>query len=262
MKRTTLLATAALIAGVGAAAPALADYVRLGSVDVGYRMDKDTQWTRFGGGMEGLRLEADGNDVSCAKIVAHFADGSQQNVFTGKLREDRPVNVDLAGGTRHVRDVSFTCRSDERGGAKIYLAADVGRYKNDWMKSPDWNLFWSRVFKWMTPGAQSGYDANYWVSLGRERFVGRNDHARIAVGSGGHNVERLGLTATGDDARCSRVSVTYGNGQTRDLAVGRLDQGHRVSVDLSGGERTITRVSLMCSAVHDRAVTIEVSARK
>jgi len=264
MKRTTLLATAALIVGVGvgAAAPALADYVRLGSVDVGYRMDKDTQWTRFGGGMEGLRLEADGNDVSCAKIVAHFADGQQQNVFTGKLREDRPVNVDLAGGTRHVRDVSFTCRSDERGGAKIYLAAEIGRYKNDWMKSPDWNLFWSRIFNWMTPGPQSGNDADSWVRLGRERFEGRNDYSRNAVGSGGRNVVRLGLTAIGDDARCSVVRVIYGSGNSNDLKVGPLDQGHRVSIDLPGGARTLSRVSLKCQAVHDRAVTIEISARK
>ena len=39
----------------GFSAPALADYQRLGSVDVGFHMDKDTQWTRFGGGMEGLK---------------------------------------------------------------------------------------------------------------------------------------------------------------------------------------------------------------
>ena len=264
-KRTMLLAATALMT-VGVSAPALADYVRLGSVDVGFHMDKDTQWTRFGGGMEGLRLEADGNDVTCAKIVAHFGDGSQQNVFSGKLREDRPVNVDLAGGTRKVRDVSFTCRSDERGGAKIYLAAEIGRYKNDWMKSPDWALFWSRLFHWTMPapqgGYQSGYDANYWVSLGRESFQGRRDSEQNFAGWAGRSVERVGFRAVNDDARCSRVRVTFGNGNTRDLDVGRLDQGRVKSIDLPGSNRNIRSLKMVCSAVNKYSVTIEILARK
>ena len=65
--------------------------MRLGSVDVGFRTDRDTQWTRFGGGMEGLRLEADRSDINCRSIVAHFGDGSQQNVFSGQLMENRPM---------------------------------------------------------------------------------------------------------------------------------------------------------------------------
>lgn len=262
MKRTTLLATAAIVMTIGASAPALADYVRLGSVDVGNHMDKDTAWSRFGGGMEGLRLTADGNDVSCSKIVAHFADGSQQNVFSGKLREDRPVDVDLAGGTRKVRDVAFTCRSDERGGAKIYLSAEIGRYKNDWMKSPDWALFWSRLFNWTQPAAQNGNDANYWVTLGRESFEGRKDREQSFAGWGGRSVERIGLRPLNDDARCTQLHVTFGNGKTRDIDVGRLDQGRVKSIDLPGGNRNVTRVNLTCSAVSRNAVTIEILARK
>ncbi|HWA88929.1 MAG TPA: hypothetical protein VG889_02765 [Rhizomicrobium sp.] len=263
MKRTTLLATAAAVMTIGTAVPAMADYVRLGSVDVGYHMDKDTAWSRFGGGMEGLRLTADGNDVTCSKIVAHFGDGSQQNVFSGKLREDRPVNVDLAGGTRKVRDVSFTCRSDERGGAKIYLSAEIGRYKNDWMKSPDWALFWSRLFNW-GPVAQNnnGNDPNYWVTLGRESFEGRRDREQSFAGWNGKSVERIGLRAVNDDARCSRVRVTFGNGMTRDLDVGRLDRGRVKTVDLPGGNRNVTRLNMVCSAVNRNQVTVEILARK
>jgi hypothetical protein len=248
--------------GVGLSAPAMADYVRLGSVDVGYHTDKDTAWNRFGGGMEGLRLMADGNDVNCRSIVAHFGDGTQQNVFTGKLREDRPIEVDLRGGTRRVRDVSFTCRSDERGGAKIYLSAEIGRYKNDWMKSPDWALFWSRVFNWVTPGNNNGNDANYWVSLGRESFEGRRDREQNFAGWAGRSVERIGFRAVNDDARCSRVRVTFMNGNARDLDVGRLDQGRVKSIDLPGGNRNIKNVTMVCSAVNKNAVTIEILARK
>ena len=263
MKMRTMFLAATALMTAGFSAPALADYVRLGSVDVGYHMDKDTQWTRFGGGMEGLRLEADGNDVTCAKIVAHFGDGSQQNVFSGKLREDRPVNVDLAGGTRKVRDVSFTCRSDERGGAKIYLSAEIGRFKNDWMRSPDWATFWSRMFHWSpTPGAQSGYDPNYWVTLGRESFEGRRDREQNFAGWAGRSVERIGFRAVNDNARCSRVQVTFGNGNTRDLDVGRLDQGRMKVVDLPGGNRNVRSLKMVCSAVNKYSVTVEILARK
>lgn len=262
MKRTTLLATAALIAGVGAAAPALADYVRLGSVDVGYRMDKDTQWTRFGGGMEGLRLEADGNDVSCAKIVAHFADGSQQNVFSGQLMDNRPIEVDLRGGTRRVRDVTFTCRSEERSGGKIYVAADVGRYQAEWRRSPDWMLFWSRTFNWGNPGMGGGNDANYWVSLGRQTFQGRRETDSTFTGWGGRSVEKIGLKAVNDDARCPRVRVNFGNGTSTMLNVGRLDQGRFQSFDLPGNDRNVRSLSMTCRAVNRNGVTIEISARK
>src|ERR1700749_4727795 len=107
MKRSRIFGAAAL-ATLGFAAPALADFVKLGSVDVGYRTDRDTKWTRFGGAMEGLRLEADRSDVKCRSIVAHFADGSSQNVFTGQLVENRPIVVDVRGGMRRVNDVTFT----------------------------------------------------------------------------------------------------------------------------------------------------------
>lgn len=259
MKRSLLLATTAALT-IGVAAPALADYVRLGSVDVGFHNDKDTAWTRFGGGMEGLRLEADGNDVTCRSIVAHFADGSKQDVFSGKLREDRPVTVDLAGGTRRVRDVTFTCRSDERGGAKIYLAADIGRYRGDWMKSPDWALFWSRVFNWGNNAG--GYDANYWVSLGNQNFEGRRDRDMTVTGLNGRRVDRLGFRAINDDARCANVRVNFRNGSSANLDVGRLDQGRVKTVDLPGGVRNVDSVRMTCSAVNKYSVRIEILARK
>jgi len=259
-KRTTILATVALL-GFGASAPAMADYVRLGSVDVGYRMDRDTTWNRFGGGMEGLRLVADGNDVLCRSIVVHFANGSMQNVFSGMLREDRPIYVDLAGGTRRVRDVQFTCRSDRRSGARIYIAADVGRFRDEWRSSPGWAAFWSHIFNW-GPGYQSGYDANYWVTLGRERFEGRIDHENRFAGWGGRSVERIGLRAIDDDATCLAMRVDFRNGTSTRIAVGGLPQGRMQVFDLPGSNRDVTNVALTCHAEHGRAVTVEILARK
>src|SRR5262249_4075524 len=110
-----------------AASPALADFVRLGSVDVGYRMDRDTSWSRFGGHMEGLRFVAGGSDILCRNVVVTYGNGDRQNVFRGMLSERQPVDIDVRGGARRVSRIDFTCRSDRFRGGKIYVAADVGR---------------------------------------------------------------------------------------------------------------------------------------
>ncbi len=255
----------ALFAAIGAATStsALADqYVRLGSVDVGFRTDRDTTWTRFGGGMEGLRLAADRSDIRCRAIVAHFGDGTQQNVFSGALRDNQPIEVDLRGGTRRVRDISFTCRSDERAGGKIYIAANVGRFRSEWQRSPDWMLFWSRLFNWGPAPVASDNDPNYWVSLGRQRFTGRGDRDSTVAGWGGRSVDRLGFKALDADAVCPRVRVTFGNGTTSVLPVGPLEQGRVKRVDLPGNQRNVTGVVLACQAINRNAVTIDILARK
>src|ERR1700749_2824479 len=256
MKRSRIFIAAA-IASIGFTAPALADFVKLGSVDVGYRMDRDSKWTRFGGPMEGLRLEADRSNVKCRSIVAHFADGSQQNVFSGVLQDNRPVIVDVRGGARRVSDVSFTCRSDEFSGGKIYIEADVGRYQAEWRRSPDWALLWSRLFNW--GNAQSGYDANYWVTLGQTRFEGRNDREAHFSAWAGNSVERIGLKAVNDDARCSRVRVTFASGMSTMLDVGRLDQGRMKSIDLPGGNRAVRDLNMVCRPMNKNGVTVEIS---
>jgi len=260
MKRSQILALAT-VASVSFAAPAMADFVKLGSVDVGYRTDRDNKWTRFGGAMEGLRLEADRSDVKCRSIVAHFADGSSQNVFSGQLTDNRPIIVDVRGGARRVNDITFTCRSDERSGGKIYIEADVGRYQDEWRRSPDWALMWSRLFNWMTPN-NSGYDPNYWVSLGRQTFQGRNDVDSTFTGWGGRSTEKIGFKAMNDDARCSRVRVNFGNGTSTMLNVGRLDQGRFQSFDLPGNNRNVRSIDMRCRGVNKFNVTIEISARK
>jgi hypothetical protein len=253
----------AVLFAAGFTAPALADsYVRLGSVDVGFRTDRDTQWTRFGGGMEGLRLVADRSDIRCRSIIAHFADGTQQNVFSGQLQDNRPIEVDLRGGSRRVRDVSFICRSEERSGGKIYVSANVGRFQNEWRNSPDWMLFWSRLFNWGAPGMNNGGDANYWVSLGRQNFQGRRDTDSTFTGWAGRSVEKIAFKAINDDARCTRVRVNFGNGSSTMLNVGRLDQGRFRSFDLPGGNRDVRSLNMTCRALNRNNVTIEISARK
>jgi hypothetical protein len=262
MKRSGIFALAA-IASVSFAAPAMAAFVKSGSVDVGYRMDKTSTWTRFGGPMEGLRLEADRSDIKCRSIVAHFANGTQQNVFSGQLRDNRPILVDVRGGERRVRDVTFNCRSDDRSGGKIYLEADVGRYQDEWRRSPDWTLFWSKIFNWAPLGNNNnGNDPNYWVTLGRTTFQGRNDVDSTFTGWNGRSTEKIGLRAVNDDARCSRVRVNFGNGSSTMLNVGRLDQGRREAFDLPGGNRNVRSIDMRCRAINRNNVTIEILGRK
>ncbi|HEX2593375.1 MAG TPA: hypothetical protein VHL34_17870 [Rhizomicrobium sp.] len=256
MKSMKVLAVAAVMTA-GMAAPALADYVRLGSVEVGYRADRDSNFVRFGGGLEGLRFTADRSNIYCRNIRVTYRDGGRDNVFNGVLREDRPVNVDLRGGTRRVTRIDFNCRSDEFRGGKIYVNGDVGRYRDEWRRDPYWAGVWGSIF-----GSAMDSAFNDWISLGRERFSGRHDRESTFAGWRGRSVDRIGLKALDDDARCSRVSVRFGNGRTADLRVGFLQRGRVTVLDIPGRDRDVRSLNLACRAVGDRDVTIEILARR
>jgi hypothetical protein len=107
-------------------------------------------------------------------------------------------------------------------------------------------------------------DPNYWVSLGKEHFAGRNDREASFPGWGGRSIEKLGLRAN-DFARCSRVRVTFGNGKSRDLDSGdlkRMVPGRTYKLDLPGDSRNVTRIALACHSLVDRSVAVEVFAQK
>jgi hypothetical protein len=255
--------TAALSAGV--AAPALADFARIGSVDVGYRTDRDTAWTRFGGGMEGLRLMAGSSDILCRRITVTFGNGDRQNLFQGVLPEGRPVYVDLQGGTRRVNRIDFTCRSDRLRGGRIYVAADLGRFRSEWQRSPEWAGYWSQFFSSGGGGGSDSFDPNYWVSLGSGRFDADRDRESGLTGWGGRSIDRIALRATNGDARCTRIRAHFASGAVADLNASPLfhmDQGRTYQLDLPGGERNLNRLDLTCRALGQGAVTIALFARK
>lgn len=270
-KRRTQLAVLAAALSVGVSAPALADFVRLGSVDVGYRMDRDTSWSRFGGRMEGLRVRAGGSDIYCRNIAVTYGNGERQNVFRGMLPQNDPVNIDVRGGARHVDRIDFTCRSDRFRGGKIYVAADVGRFRGEWQASPGWASYWSHVFNWSGgPGYGGGpryndTDMNQWISLGREQFVGGRDVESTFTGWRGRSVDRIALRALNGDARCMRVRADFANGASTEIGAGHLthmEQGRTYRLDLPGGDRNVTQLALRCRGLGQRSVTIEIFARK
>jgi hypothetical protein len=145
MKIVNALVGAAALAAVWAG-PAAAGYVRLGSVDVGYRADMDTAYSEFGGRLESLRLVASRSDIYCRAVVVQYANGERQNVFSGRLDERRPVEVDLRGRARKVDSVRFACRSDEFRGGRIYVEGEVGNYRNEWRNDRNWDRRWAALF--------------------------------------------------------------------------------------------------------------------
>lgn len=271
MQRTTPLFFAAAIA-VGLAVPANADYVRLGSVDVGFHTDLDTVYSGFGGRLESLRLTASRSDIFCRSVVVKYVNGDRQNVFSGRLDEHSPVDVDLRGRARRIDSIRFVCRSDEFRGGRIYIAGEVGRYGGEWRHSPDWDRRWGGIFgpdwgrRWEHDEGWSrddGWDPNFWVSLGRESFEGRHDRESTYAGWAGRHVERLGLRPLDGDARCRRIVATFENGQRTELARDEyLERGRLRVFDLPGVERNLVSVYMSCRAVGDYRVVIEVYARK
>jgi hypothetical protein len=261
-----LLVTGAFV--MGATGPALADFVRLGSVDVGYRMDRDTSWSRFGGPMEGLRFVAGGSDILCRSVVVTYGNGERQNVFRGMLSERQPVAIDVRGGARRVKRVDFTCRSDRFRGGRIFVAADVGRYRAEWQQSPEWAGYWSRVFNWAPPrgGAMGGaFNSDRWVKLANEQFGFGGDRESHVTGWGGRNVDRIALRAIDGDARCTRLRAQFANGDINELnarSLVHMQQGLPYTIDLPGDTRNIVRLNLICRALGQQGVTIAIFARK
>lgn len=260
MRRSSILALAAVLA-VGVSLPALAAWDRIGTVDFDWRGSHETQWGNFGGRIESLNFRAEGNGVQCRRVRATFGNGDRRRIFDGYIGEGRSVDVDLPGDDRRLNRLDFNCRSDGRRDARIVISADIGRYRDEWRHSPDWDQRWSRMFNW----DNDRNDDSGWIRIGSESFEGRHDHEMAYPGWAGRHVQSLALKPLNGDARCRRVSATFENGHTRDLNINGgeyLRQGDFYRLDLPGDERNVTSINLSCRAVGDYQVTIELYTEK
>jgi hypothetical protein len=261
MKTGNIFALGALIVA-GTAVPALADWDRLGSVNVSPGRQGTAVYRSFGGPIERLNLNADRSSVYCRSVRVTFANRRSRNVFSGRLDKDRSRTIDLPGNQRSVRRIDFKCRALERRTAQIHIAADIGRYRETWRRHPNFERTWSRLFNW---GNDRNVDnnrsrGNEWVRLGSERFTGRDRETTFA-GVRGRGLTAIGLRPTDDDARCSMVRVTFANGRSRELGVDwgdRLTEDRMYRVDLPGDERNVERIDMVCRAIGDRDVTIQI----
>ncbi|MDR3527801.1 MAG: hypothetical protein P4L57_11015 [Rhizomicrobium sp.] len=256
MKTARRMALSAFLCA-GAATPALAAWDHIGSVTIDRHDGRDARSFDFGGPVSALQLRAEDGDVRCDAVRATFGNGSVSTIFSGRLREGRDTSVDLPGGNRAITNLAFDC--DSRGHARIEISADVGQYHSEWMRGPNWQKSWAKVFNW---GSNAVYD---WKYLGQERFEGRDDSERAYVGWAGHGSEKIALMPVNADARCSHVAATFQNGAVQTLALhdgDKLRKGLYHALDLPGERRNVTSLSLRCRATDASAVTIKIFTSK
>jgi len=260
------------IAGLAAlfcltASTAFAAWDQLGSVDVSGRgpmgrpgammrgMDRDARNFDLGGPVERLQLRAERSDIDCRSVTARFGNGRTSDVFHGMLREGRTADIDLPGQARNLAGLVFTCTAMDRRGGTIRISADVGRYRGEWMRGPNWQATWSRMFNW---GSNT---VNNWRQVGTESFEGRGDTEQAFTGWRGVNADSVALMPLETDARCSRVVARFGNGRDQALNVNNGDllrRGQYYKLDLPGRSRELTSLSLRCSPMGARRVTIQI----
>lgn len=258
MKLTRMAALAAILTA-GVSAPALAAWDTVGSVDIRSGRDNDVRHFDFGGPVERLQFRADDSDIMCRSVTATFGNGRTQQIFSGRLREGRATGVDLPGTARNVTRLDFQCSAMERRGGTIKVMADVGRYRSDWMRGRNWGATWAHVFNW-------GSNAiNDWKYAGDARFEGRDDSESTFTGWRGRNSDAIALKPLDANARCSRVTATFANGSTQNLAIHNGDmlrQGEFNSLDLPGDKRNVTSLYMKCRATDARRVTIQIFTSK
>jgi hypothetical protein len=243
-------------------------------VDFSFRRDRETEYGNFGGPVERLSFVARNGNVRCTNVTATFNNGQTQRLYRGTLSRGRNVVVDIPGQSRMIRRIDFNCRSLERRETTVDIAADIGRYRADWRRSPDWDRMWSRMFNWTDdrygdngrPYGGAGDDRlGGWVTLGTEVFNGRTDHETTVAGFAGRNVEKIAIRALNDDARCSLITATFNTGQTRSLNVGEgnlLREDRTYELDLPGRTHDVMRVDMTCHAENGRQVTMLVMANR
>jgi hypothetical protein len=294
MNKTRLVALAAtLCTGVALSAvaqpygpdrfaPSQRGWDRIGSVDFSFRRDRETEYGNFGGSVERLAFRARNGDVRCRSVTATFNNGRTQRLYRGVMSRGRDVVVDIPGQRRMIRRIDFDCRSLERRETTVDISADIGRYRAEWRRSPNWDRTWSRMFNWTDdqygdnrPGYPYGgtgrdrlegpLDTAGWVTLGTEVFDGRIDRETTFAGFAGRNVERIAVRAVNDDARCSEITATFANGRTRALNIGEanlLREDRVYELDLPGISRDVTRIDMTCHANNGRQVTMLVMANR
>lgn len=249
------------------ATAAFAAWDTLGSVEVSGRgpmggpgmmmrgADRDARNFDLGGPVERLQLRAERSDIDCRSVRARFGNGNNNDIFHGLLRQGRTADIDMPGRARSLDGLVFNCTAMDRRGGTIRISADVGRYRNDWVRGPNWRATWSRMFNWGSQGA------NNWQLVGTESFEGRNDSENSFTGWRGRNVESVALKPLDADARCSRVVAHFGNGREQPLNLdngGNLRRGMFYKLDLPGRSRDLNSISLRCRATDARKVTMQI----
>lgn len=260
MKKLAVL-TALLCAG--AAAPAFAAWTEIATISVRPLRDNDTRNFDLGGPVERLMLRAERGDIRCRAVTARYGNGRTQTLFQGPLIEDVPANINIPGNGRNIVSLNFQCgaeprsdrRRDRRADARIVVVADVDRYRKEWRSNPRFEREWSKIFNW-------GSDmANSWQPLTIVSFEGKRDVENTYAGWRGNNVNAVALMPLNADARCSRVTARFGNGNDQPLNVNNGDllrRGQYYKLDLPGRARDLVSLNMRCRAMGAGKVDVRI----
>ena len=120
--RTLLIAS---VLAVGATTPTLAaDWDRIQSINFSTGPDRASVSADFGGRVEALRLTARESPMFCSRVTATFGNGNSRNIFSGRIAEGYSKTIDLPGGQRTIKRLTFHCHAAERGGGRLVLSAE------------------------------------------------------------------------------------------------------------------------------------------
>lgn len=146
MKMTCLALIAALSIGV---APAASDnWNELGRITVHDQGERFMRDFSMGGPVEKLQLKADGNDIYCRSVQANFEGSDSLEIFQGLLQRDKSTEVALSNSNRNLQSLTFQCGTLVEGSAQIDIIADIGRYRAEWRRNPDFDRVWAAKFDW------------------------------------------------------------------------------------------------------------------
>jgi hypothetical protein len=73
-------------------------------------------------------------------------------------------------------------------------------------------------------------------------------------------MESLSFDALNSDVYCRSIQVTFGNGRTRRVFSGTLNENQRRVVDLPGYQRNVRRIDFRCRALDRRTARIQIAA--
>lgn len=121
MHKYAALGLAALMCA--AAVPAFADWNHIGSVMFSMQDNHYSARADFSG--DRIALTSRTGDVYCRDVKATAGDGRTRTIYTGMLRANDTVNVDLPGDVRSVQQLVFDCQPTDRSQATVDVAANT-----------------------------------------------------------------------------------------------------------------------------------------
>lgn len=126
MRKYTAFGIAALICTT--TLPAFADWNQIGSVT--FSAGSTYYSARADFSSDRMMLTSRISDVYCRNVEATFGDGRTRTIYTGMLRANDAVNIDLPGDVRSVRKLAFDCQPTDSSQATVDVAANTSQQQH------------------------------------------------------------------------------------------------------------------------------------